>query len=73
MRLTKLKQSWTALLLHKKWLAVPSGSAGLLMSVLSVQVLRHAFDQAEAELDSCALDLTRSGTTAVLSIVTHDW
>ena len=41
--------------------------------ILSAQVLRNAFDQAEAELDSCALDLTRSGTTAVLSIVTHDW
>lgn len=36
-------------------------------------VLRNAFDFTEAELDSCSLDLTRSGTTAVLSIVTSDW
>ena len=38
-----------------------------------VQVLRNAFDYSEAELDSSPLDLTRSGSTAVLSIVTSDW
>lgn len=36
-------------------------------------VLRNAFDFTEAELESSPLDLTRSGTTAVLSIVTSDW
>ncbi|DBA79564.1 TPA: hypothetical protein ACH3X1_008259 [Trebouxia sp. C0004] len=36
-------------------------------------VLRNAFDSTDAELESSPLDLTRSGTTAVLSIVTSDW
>jgi len=38
-----------------------------------VQVLRNAFDFTEAELESSPLDLTRSGTTAVLGIVTSNW
>jgi len=42
-------------------------------SCVFVQVLRNAFDFTEAELESSPLDLTRSGTTAVLSIVTSDW
>ena len=40
---------------------------------LFVQALLRAFDEADGELDGCALDLARSGTTAVLSIVTSEW
>lgn len=41
--------------------------------VLYMQALRNTFDSTNSELDASALDLTRSGTTAVLSIVTSDW
>ena len=41
--------------------------------VLFMQALRNTFDSTNSELDASALDLTRSGTTAVLSIVTSDW
>lgn len=40
---------------------------------LCVQALKHAFDFADSELGSTAMDLSRSGTTAVVSIVTSEW
>lgn len=43
------------------------------VKLLLAQVLRNAFDFANSELDASSVDLTRSGTTAVLAIVTPDW
>ena len=40
---------------------------------LLLQVLRDAFDYADSELSSTAMDLSRSGATAVVSIVTSEW
>ena len=38
-----------------------------------LQALKSAFDFADSELGSTAMDLSRSGTTAVVSIVTSEW
>ena len=44
-----------------------------LFPLLFSQVLRNTFEFTESQLDRSPLDLTRSGTTALLSIVTSQW